>query len=820
MAGEQRPSNSGAGDALGVQGGEGSLLRLTLLGGGVAVLLFVAAVAFLALVTEPAARREVLTAMAERQAATRAAQLGTLVSQLQQRVRAPLAAPWTVAAADEPRLAALLPEAARYRLFQVDSLGTARLDRDALGLANLIEVDLLRQALEDGIAGPEAYRVDSEMLVSIAASGPVQASGMRPVALASFPASLFVSALLGEQETDDRVAISQRQSAAGQERAVELGAFGSAATAANGTAAVAGAPWEISVQPGAGAVAMATDRIAPPYVALGLIFVGLLLGFGFLATAVPARVRRDVDLIVQGAASRSNLKLAVGELAPLARLVRQGKRPARRPEPMVKRAPAAVAPAGQPAAGAAADATTGDGDKTVIPAHIFRAYDIRGNAEQELTDPVVDLIGRAIGTLAGEAGEQQIILARDGRNSSHRLHRVICNALQSVGRDVVDIGLVPTPLAYYATHQLDARSAVIITGSHNPASDNGLKIVFNRQALAEGEIERIRDIALAGEFSEGEGERIEEDVRDAYIDEISEDVGIAVPLKLVIDASNGAGSEIAPDLFEALGCEVIQLYCDMDGDFPNHPPDTSVEANLSDLCKMVREIGADFGIALDGDADRVAIVTGAGEIVRSDVLLMLLAQDVVSRNPGTDVVFDVKCSRYLGRLVSRLGGRPVLWKTGHALMKAKMAETGALIGGEFSGHIFFGERWYGFDDGMYAAARLAEIVGSSTSSLDQLVGQMPSGTSTPEILVPVDEAEKFEIIRTFAEKANFDEGKVLTLDGVRVDYSDGWGLLRASNTSAALTARFEADSPERLQSIMNEFHEQLHRVRPELNIPF
>jgi phosphomannomutase/phosphoglucomutase len=313
---------------------------------------------------------------------------------------------------------------------------------------------------------------------------------------------------------------------------------------------------------------------------------------------------------------------------------------------------------------------------------------------------------------------------------------------------------------------------------------------------------------------------IREEIIPAYVDEVLSDIAIAVPLKVVLDAGNGATSDIAPELFEELGCEVVPLHCHVDGSFPNHPPDTSNEDNLADLVAAVQREGADFGVAFDGDGDRLAVVTSSGRILRSDVLLMIFAEDVVSRNPGADVVFDVKCSRNLTQLITSNGGRPVLWKTGHAFMKEKMVETGALLGGEFSGHMFFGERWYGFDDGMYAAGRLAEILSTHGSSLDELVAAYPQTVNTPEILVPVQEADKFELIERIIENADFSEGKVNTLDGIRVDFSDGWGLLRASNTSPCLTARFEADSLEILEEIKQAFRAQINRADPDLALSF
>ena len=422
--------------------------------------------------------------------------------------------------------------------------------------------------------------------------------------------------------------------------------------------------------------------------------------------------------------------------------------------------------------------------------------------------------------MAGEMDEQTIIIGCDGRKSSPRIKSALIKSLMESGRDVIDIGLVPTPLMYFATRHLNCRSGIMVTGSHNPGDDNGMKIVLNQKTIAAGGIQQIQELVIKDEYSRGRGRMIRENVVADYVDEVLSDIAIAVPLKIVIDAGNGVTGGIAPQLFEDLGCEVVPMYCEVDGNFPHHPPDTSDEDNLQDLIEAVQKEEADFGVAFDGDGDRLAVVTSTGQIVRSDTLLMIFAKDVVSRNPGADVVFDVKCSRNLTTLITRYGGRPVLWKTGHAFMKEKMAETGALLGGEFSGHMFFGERWYGFDDGMYAAARLAEILSTHGDSLDATIEEFPATVNTPEILIPVPERDKFDLMEKIVRDCDFSSGKINTMDGIRVDFTDGWGLVRASNTSPTLTARFEADTQESLETIMTEFREQIALVEPALELHF
>jgi phosphomannomutase/phosphoglucomutase len=371
---------------------------------------------------------------------------------------------------------------------------------------------------------------------------------------------------------------------------------------------------------------------------------------------------------------------------------------------------------------------------------------------------------------------------------------------------------------YFATHELGTHTGVVITGSHNPAEYNGIKIVIGGRALSGDAIKNLRQRIINQDIINGQGNYQTQEVEQAYIDYIINDVAIAQPLKIVIDAGNGVTGQIAPRLFEELGCDVVPLYCEIDGNFPNHHPDPTIESNLEDLKRTVVEQQADLGIAFDGDGDRLGVVTASGKFVAADRLLMLLAQDVVSRNPGADVIFDVKCTRNLNTLISNSGGRPIMWKTGHSFMKEKMAETGALLGGEFAGHFFFKERWFGFDDGMYAAARLIEILSTTDPDLDLQLESFPESISSPEIKVVTGEEQKFSIVEKLVSSGNFDGGKVSTLDGIRVDYPDGWGLVRASNTTPMLTLRFEADTDDAMQRIQTQFKEQLTAVENE--IPF
>ncbi len=455
------------------------------------------------------------------------------------------------------------------------------------------------------------------------------------------------------------------------------------------------------------------------------------------------------------------------------------------------------------------------------PEEIFRAYDIRGLADSQLTPELAFHVGRALGSEARDQGENCIVVARDGRTHSQALCEKLIDGLLASGCQVIDIGVVPTPLLYFATHHLDdTSSGVMVTASHNPAQYNGFKVVIDGVTLADEAIDNIRQRMANGEYHTGEARRESRDIVATYIDRILSDVALAGSLTLVIDAGNAVTGLVAPQLFEELGCQVIPLHCELDGSFPNHDPDPTQEKNLADLVAKVQETGADVGVAFDGDGDRLVVVTAQGRIIWPDQLLMLFAKDVLARNPGADVLFDVKCSRQLNQLITSYGGRPIMWKTGHAHMKSKMIETGALIGGEYSGHIFIKDRWYGFDDGMYAMARLLEVITLRDQSVDDAFAAFPILPATPELKISISDGEKFALVEKLVEQGKFPGGKATTIDGLRVDFGKGWGLVRASNTSPALTLRFEAEDEESLAKIQALFKQQLLLLDSSLNIDF
>jgi phosphomannomutase/phosphoglucomutase len=459
-------------------------------------------------------------------------------------------------------------------------------------------------------------------------------------------------------------------------------------------------------------------------------------------------------------------------------------------------------------------------DPESIPASIFRAYDIRGVAEQQLASQNVKRIGQAIGSEALDQNITSLLVGYDGRLSSPALSIALIEGIRSSGCSAVSIGLVPTPLLYFATYATDYASGVMLTASHNPANYNGLKIVFNQNSLAGNQIQKIRTRIENDQLRTGSGKFSELEVDRSYIDDICTRIQLSKPLKVVIDCGNAVPGKIAPTLFKELGCDVHPIFCEIDGNFPNHHPDPTVPENLAALASTVLEKNADIGIALDGDGDRVGLITNRGKFVDADRMLMALVQSILPNYPGRTVVFDVKCTSKLGALVKQFGGSPIMHRSGHSLMKQKMRETNAILGGEFAAHIFIKDNWFGFDDGLYVAARLLKIISESCASSDEIFEQFFTGFCTPEIRIEVPEERKFLLMDRLIELASFPTATLITLDGLRVEYADGWGLVRASNTSPALQLRFEADTRIRMNEIQEQFKHLILSADKNLEISF
>ena len=736
----------------------------------------------------------------------------------------------TAIALEEARVRETIPNALRVRMIR---LGEARVDRDSQPPFTFTSLDLVNRIEAGENVFPEAINANGRWVMSLAA--PIK----RPFE-STVHGTLFlyldmnaISDGFSPQLPGGLRLLQTFSNSPG----IDIMAIGDITDSDKQVRALDNPNWHLEFYPSsslvtavpAGMLLYFVPALAALLIALSLTMIGIARFAASLTSDLEHLERQILD-----AAAGNYQQSKTYSIAAFNALDQQLKRFGKVPPPSKQSLPeSSVLEAGDSATNAAIDPVSQVPvaaemdllDTDVMPATeiptepasivetdlslIFRAYDIRGVVGQTLTPEVIYKIGLAIGSEAAQTGETSMLVGADGRLSSPDVMGTLIDGILATGIDVLSLGAVPTPVLYFGTHTTQTRSGVMITGSHNPPEYNGFKIVLDGRTLVETDIARLYERFLSEDFSSGAGTLTEIDIREDYIDAIADDIVVAKPLRVVVDCGNGIAGEIAPDVFMNLGCEVIPLYCEVDGNFPNHHPDPTVAANLADLILTVKSQQADIGIALDGDGDRLVAVTGSGEIVSPDLLLMLFAKDVVSRNPGSDVVYDVKCTRHLNSIISGFGGRPIICRSGHSYLKEKMTETNAVLGGEFSGHICFKERWYGFDDGLYAGARLLEIVGSQTAGLDQLMAEFPQTVSTPEIQIPISDSVKFRIVDALIDNNQFDDGSISLIDGIRVDYSDGWGLVRASNTSPCLTLRFEADDTTSLNRIQNLFRENL-----------
>ncbi|NYT62743.1 phosphomannomutase/phosphoglucomutase [Alcaligenaceae bacterium] len=459
-----------------------------------------------------------------------------------------------------------------------------------------------------------------------------------------------------------------------------------------------------------------------------------------------------------------------------------------------------------------------------LPDAVFKAYDIRGTVPEQLNPGFAHLLGLALAERAHAEGINTLVVGYDGRHSSPQLAQALQDGLMQGGIDTIDIGMVPTPLVYFATHTQNTGSGVAITGSHNPPNYNGFKMMMGGKTLHGADIQELQQIMLRLAASSAKhatpGSRSTLSTLDTYVERISTDIKLARPMKIAVDCGNGAGGVVAARLFRALGCEVDELFCEVDGNFPNHHPDPADPDNLQDLIRHVKATNCELGLAFDGDADRLGVITKSGAIIWPDRQLILYAQDILQRQPGSTIIFDVKCSRHVARSIKQAGGKPLMWQTGHSVMKAKLAETGAPLAGEMSGHIFFKERWYGFDDGLYTGARLLEIL-SRHDDPSAILEALPQDISTPELKLEMQEGEPHALIARLQKEGSFPKAaSINTIDGVRAEYNDGFGLARASNTTPVIVLRFEGDTAEVLERIKAEFRHALTALSPDIVLPF
>lgn len=459
-------------------------------------------------------------------------------------------------------------------------------------------------------------------------------------------------------------------------------------------------------------------------------------------------------------------------------------------------------------------------EQTSINRSVFRAYDIRGIIGRDLDEHSFYSIGLALARYLQKLDRQKIFVAQDGRLTSPGLTLALKKGLLESGIDVVDLGAVATPVMYYATHTQNIDCGLMVTGSHNPADYNGIKMVLAGKTLVQEDINVLYNLVAEGKRLYGHGKETSLDIIPDYMQRIISTIQLKRPLKVVVDCGNGIAGPVIPQVLEALGCDVIPLFCEVDGHFPNHHPDPTIEANLAELKVATRAHQADIGLAFDGDADRLGFITNEGEMIWPDRLMMLYAREVLSRLPGATIVFDVKCSSHLEQVIQEAGGVAKMCPTGHSIVKAVMKEEGAALAGEMSGHLFFKDRWYGFDDALYGACRLLEIISASSLSVTEQFALIPNSINTPELKIAIAEEDKFIFMKRFSEEAQFSDARVIPLDGLRVEFANGWGLLRASNTTPCLVARFEAMDLTSLKQIQHLFKKQIHLVNNQLVLPF
>ncbi len=741
-------------------------------------------------------------------------------------------------AAAAERLSGLFPAAVRVRLLPK---GMDEVDLDASPPIGYAAIDMLKYAETHDTPPPVEVHMGGTPQQHINLVRRILDPGGRHIVghlMVSFPLQPLQAVLAGAGVDG----YAELQQLAGAQPLV-FASRGQQAARGSGLkpvlARVPGSRWQIAYWPAA--VAGGGERLLIGAATVGGVAAALLAVLvWFVFGRILAALKRDqvtaltIVKDMRDGRVRPEYPAAVNEchdtIELMARTASAGVTAARRVEPAEAAGMAPGAAAGDTADedsgkdllfdDGALELATGDDSGTALSADIFRAYDIRGIVGETLDTEAAYEIGRAIGSEAYYRGEQTIVVARDGRLSGPDLTAALIRGLVSTGRDVKDIGAVPTPVLYFAAQYLGSGSGVMVTGSHNPADYNGFKVVLAGETLSGDAIQALRQRIEAGDLLTGEGEVEEVDILPDYIERVKSDVQVVRPLKVVVDCGNGIAAVAAPRLLRELGCEVVELFCEVDGNFPNHHPDPGKTENLAALIQAVQEQGAEIGIAFDGDGDRIGVVSSGGEIIWPDRLLMLLAKDVLARNPGAQIIYDVKCSRHVATIVAEHGGEPLMGATGHSLIKARMKETGALLAGEMSGHIFFKERWFGFDDALYTAARLLEILANDARSSSDVFAELPDSVNTPELNVPMAEGEPPRYMEKLLNSAHFEDARVATIDGMRVEFEHGWGLVRASNTTPCLVLRFEADDELALSAIQDEFRRVMLQVDPNLSLPF
>ena len=794
--------------------GTGNLLRrLIFQASAVALLPALIAFIWLGLVREPLSQATNLSKLAQAAVDGRASMLSLYISDLEQRVD--LVADQLLTgqplARDLNPANLGFPDADAVTYIPLDDLGTVNISPGDHGLRTHIDIDVVRRAFGGENPQPESILTDEKAYTLFARGLGSPVSGVIVIEVGN---SRLDELVLAGSEGQYRI-IQELPGMSGVTVAGQMSADAIASTHISNT------PWRLDFSPSEQWLSKAQVGWWDLGLSIGLALSGIILALYLLAVRSEKILRQEVNQILDTAELRAPLSVAIPTLVPLAKMLRQLSLLSRRqvvsqarkdatkdkpaesaaPESEVKTPTPSVADTAQREQDKHKPAVTSTDD---FPDHIFRPASIRGDVRTELTDELIERIAQAVAVMCGDRGIQALVVAHDARQSSKKIRTTLVKALLASGRDVIDVGEIPTPTFYYATHETDADSGIMITGGHGDEHMNGLKIVLKRKLLSGVDMDEILTTLRARKSTQGSGRTVRLRVESDYIDRVAMDISLALPLKVVVDNDFGTAARVTPQLLEALDCDLVNLNTPEEGP---RPEGLSLEASLEALGNKVRAEGADLGVLFDADGDRLHTVTEAGDPVSSDKLLMLFARDVLERNPGADIVYDISCTRLFAPFITRAGGRAQMSRSGQAFVREKMQQANALLAGDFTGHMFFAERWYGFDDAIYATARLLEILAAASSSFGDMVSALPSSIGTPEIIIPLDHKRRKKVMRTLVTNADFPGARITTLDGLRVDYADGWGVARNSTTESSITLRFEGNdeaSVERVKGVLKK----------------
>ena len=804
-----------------------NLLRSLLLqAAAVALVPAVLAFVWLGLIREPLAQANSIEKLAQATVDGRASMLSLYINDLEKRVDlvADELAGQSLARDMDPASLGF-PDADAVTFIPLDDLGTVNMSPGDHGLRNHIDIDVVRRAFGGENPEPEAILADDKAYTLFARGLGSPVSGVVVIEVSnSRIEELVIAGGEGQYQITQEFPGISRLAVAGRLSSDPIA-----------SAMIANTSWRMDFAPNATWLPSAQSNGWDLWLMITTVLAAIVLALYRLAVRSKQILEQDVQDILEAAELRNSLNISVPALLPLAKMLRQLSLLSRRQtvsharrEATRESAPAAEentteTPVGMPQPSTNDHATAADEMSEAViggddfPDHIFRVASIRGDVRTELTDELIERIGQAIAVMCGERDIQALVVAHDARASSKKLRTTLVKALLASGRDVIDVGEVPTPAFYFATHETDADSGIMITGGHGDEHMNGLKIVLQRKLVSGVEIDEVLTNVRERRSTQGAGRTVRLRVESDYIERIAMDISLALPLKVVVDNDYGTAASVVPQLLEALDCDLVNLNTPGEGP---RPEGSNLQTSLEALGKKVRAEGADLGILFDADGDRLHTVTEAGEPVNNDKLLMLFARDMLERNPGADVVYDIACTRLFAPFITRAGGRAQMSRSGQAFVHEKMRAANAMLAGDFSGHMFFAERWYGFDDAIYATARLLEILAAASSSFGDIVSALPSSTSTPEITIPLDHKLRKKVMRALVTNADFPGARITTLDGLRVDYADGWGVVRQATSESALALRFEGNDDASLERVKSVLRKAMIDAEGSMELPF